>query len=331
VRALLVGGGGFIGGHIAAALAEAGHAVTVLSRAAGGGRLPHLCADRRDPGALAGALAGHAFDLTVDLVAFDGADVETLLRPHAVRLGRYVLISTGQVYLVASQRREPWREGDAGLAAMPEPPSDSPDRAQWTYGIGKRYAEASMREHAGAIPGVALRLPIVQGAGDRTGRLWAWLARMLDGGPVLLPDGGRQPTRFLWAGDVGGAIVRLAAQWPEGTAYNLAQPDVVPLRDLLEQAAALAGVTPRLVDVRRAALAGASLDPAAFPFTGAWSSVLDPGCAMSEWGFTGTPHARWLPEVVHWHLQARPSHHPGYAQRSAELAFAREIGARGAP
>jgi nucleoside-diphosphate-sugar epimerase len=321
VRVLLVGAGGFIGRHVAAALTGAGHAVTTLSRAPAGGGSDHLCADRRDATALAKALGTRPFDLTVDLVAFDGDDVETLLGPYGAQLGRYVLVSTGQVYLVANERRDAWREHEAGLPAMPAPPPGSRDHGQWTYGMGKRRAEAAVRAHAGVVPGVTLRLPIVQGAGDHSARLWAWLARMLDGGPVLLPEGGRQPTRFVWAGDVGRAVVQIATRWPEGTAYNLAQPDVVPLRMLLERAAALAGVAPRFEDVAAERLAEAGLDPAAFPFTGAWSSVLDPGRAREALGFEGTPHDRWLPIAVRWHLETRPPHHPGYAQRARERAF----------
>ena len=33
---------------------------------------------------------------------------------------------------------------------------------------------------------------------------------MRDGGPVLLPEGGSRPVRFVWAGDVAQALVRIA-------------------------------------------------------------------------------------------------------------------------
>jgi len=102
LRILLIGGSGFLGHHVAAPLIEAGHEVTVLSRA-GRERPPGtelLKADRRDRASLAQALEGRRFDLTVDFLVFDAADVENLLFVPRAALGRYLMISTGQVYLV---------------------------------------------------------------------------------------------------------------------------------------------------------------------------------------------------------------------------------------
>src|SRR5438876_512835 len=73
------------------------------------------------------------------------------------------------------------------------------------------------------------------------------LSRALDGGPLVLPDGGASLTRFLWAGDVGRFVVQLAAATPRSAVYNLAQPDAMPLRDYLEHVARAAGVSPRFV------------------------------------------------------------------------------------
>ena len=332
-RVLLLGGTGLLGAPAARALRDAGHDVTVLSRGQRG--VPEgvrwIEADRTDSHALSGALGGERFDLAVDFLAFRGDDVDQALSLPATRLDRYVLISTEQVYLVATERRPPSRESDGVLPLMPEPPAGTRDHDQWTYGVGKREAEARLRERGAGRGGadLVLRLPVVQGAGDPTRRLWAYLERLLDGGPVLLPGGGEHPVRFVWAEDVARAIVSLAGgAATAGRTYNLAQPDEPSLRELLEAAAVLLGVTPRLVACTPADLAAAGLDHRTSTYSGGWCSRPDPSRAQAELGFHGSPTRTWLPEVVraHW-AEAEPVSHPGYALREREL----ELAARLAP
>lgn len=333
MRILLIGGAGFMGARTARALLDAGHEVAVFSR----GRRPvpagaeALAADRRDPAALSAALEHRRFDFTVDFVAYDAADVEGLLRVPYAALGRYVLISTGQVYLVTEAAGPVFREEDDGRPLKPEPPAGSADHAEWSYGVGKRRAEGallSLRASHG-VRGVVLRLPIVQGEGDGSLRLWAWLERTLDGGPVLLPDGGRQQVRFIHAGDVTRAILHLLDHDPPRLAvYNLAQPDTLPLRAFLEQAAQAAGLAPRFVEVAWEELEAAGLDRSCAPYAGPWASVLDPARAAAEWGFACQRSEEYLPGVVRWHLENRPEKsHGGYAQRPRELALAGRLAA----
>ncbi|MEO5616930.1 MAG: NAD-dependent epimerase/dehydratase family protein [Candidatus Eisenbacteria bacterium] len=320
----MVGGDGFLGSHIAHVLIAAGRRVTTLSR---GHHAPvegaeRLVADRRDATALAAALGGRRFDLTVDLAAYNAPDIETLWSVPRAALGRTVMISTGQVYMVTESTRRRFREGDSLRPVQREPEEGSRDHGQWSYGIGKRAAEAvllALRRHQG-VRALVLRLPVVQGEGDPTLRLWAWLERMLDGGPIVLPDGGVRATRFLDVADVGPLIERIASGfWPRGAVYNLAAPRVTTLRRFLALAARAAGVQPDFAAIPKAAIGRLGLDIVEWPFAGRWSSVLDPSRARRGLGFTGTPPEDYLPRVVGWHLEHRPAaSHPGYAQRAAE-------------
>ena len=320
---LLAGGSGFIGTHVASGLIARGHAVTVLSRGravatAGAAR---VTADRRDPTGVARALEGRRFDLTVDFLAYDAPDFAWLGHLPPAVPGRVVMISTGQVYLVGEGPTPPYREEASDSPTIPEPAAGTEDHAQWTYGVGKRRAERAL-ERLGVtrgIAGVALRLPIVQGEGDRSLRLWAYLERMLDGGPIVLPDGGRRPVRHIDAGDLAAVLVRLAlGPAPRSLAYNLAQPDVLPLRVFLERVAEAAGVRARFVDASWDACRAAGLDDRFSPYAGEWSSVVDPARAIAELGFAGTPSEDYLPRVVRWHLEHRPPSHEGYRQRAVE-------------
>jgi len=329
---LLIGGSGFLGSPVAAALLEAGHRVTILSR--GERALPagvdRLAVDRDDRVALAHALEGRRFDLTVDFLVFDASDVEALLFVPYAALGRYVMISTGQVYLVGSGARPPFREDDADRPLIDEPEPGTKDHAQWRYGVGKRRAERmllGLRATHG-VRATVLRLPIVQGEGDGSNRLWGYLERLLDGGPIVLPEGGAMTTRFVWAGDVARAIVHLAAEAPRASVYNLAQPDALPLRAFLDQVAKAAGTSPRWVEASWEECRDAGLDESFSTYAGRWRSVLDPSRAATEWGFVGARTEEYLPGVVRWHLEHRPESHPGYALRPQERDLAARLAAR---
>lgn len=322
---LLVGGDGFLGSAVARALLAEGRSVTTLSRGrhAAVPGAARLVADRRDARSLGPVLRDRRFDLTVDLAAYDALDIETLWRVPGASLGRTILISTGQVYLVTETTRRVHREPDSRKPVMPEPADGTPEHAQWSYGVGKRRAEgaffALMKHHG--VRGTVLRLPVIQGEADPTLRLWAWLERMLDGGPVILPDGGRRATRFVEGEGVARLVARLAGGLdPPQAVYNLAAARSVSLARFLAMAARAAGVTPRFVAVPMRTLLARGLDARAWPYAGRWASVLDPSRAVRELGWTGEMPEAWLPRVVHWHLEHRRGDSDFlYAQRAAEL------------
>ena len=330
-RVLVVGGSGFLGGHVVRALVAAGHRVTVLSRGVrpAPAEAEPLNADRRDTASLAAALEGRRFDFTVDFAAYDAGDIERLLLIPYAALGRYVMISTGQVCLVTSAPHMPYREEDSEHPLIPEPPAGTPDHREWAYGVGKRRAEGvllSLRATHG-MRAIILRIPVMLGEGDSSLRTWAYLERMLDGGPLLVPEGGSGPVRFLYAGDLARVVARLVTTPPPRSAgYHLAQPDMPTRREVLERMAALAGVPPRLVDASDAELAAAGLDRSCSPYSGPWVSVLDPARAAGEWGFLARRLDEYLPEIVRWHLENRPARsHAGYVRRGGELELAARL------
>lgn len=334
MRVLIAGGSGLIGGPATRALLARGHEVTVLARgthvAPAGARL--LVADRGDASALAAALAGRTFDVVLDLLAFDAPDVARLFAVPALAFARYLVISTGQVYLVAAERTPPFAEADAVKPPIDEPEAGTRDHANWEYGMGKRRMEDAVRALAAArgVHATALRLPVVQGANDPSRRLWAYLQRLRDGGPLLLPEGGRHPVRFVWAEDVARAVVALAeGAGTSAFAYNLAQPDEPQLIDLVGAMADALGIVPRIVECSWEDIDRAGLDPRFSPYSGRWCSRPDPSLAGRDLGFTASPTAVWLPEVVRAHLaEPDPRPHDTYARRAVERALAATIAAR---
>jgi nucleoside-diphosphate-sugar epimerase len=326
---LVVGGNRFLGHELAWRLLAAGHAVTLFNRGtlqdAFGDRVERLRGDRTSSD-FERLLGGRSFDAAVDFAAFDGEDGRRAAETLDGRVGHYVVVSTGQVYLVREGCPRPAREGDYDGPVIKEPP-DPYDRGQWEYGVKKRALEDALvvawRERR--FPSTRLRIPMVNGERDHFRRLERYLWRMLDGGPVLVPGGGDHLVRHVYSGSVVGAILSLLGRRETfGEAYNLAQDETPTLGDLLALAASSLGAPLRLVDVPRERVREAGLDPVSLsPFSGTWMSFLDPARAKAELGFRHEPLGSYLDKIVTSFLAHPPAEPPpGYESRAAELALA---------
>jgi nucleoside-diphosphate-sugar epimerase len=270
-------------------------------------------------------LAGRSFDAAVDFAAFDGEDGRRAAEVLGGRVGHYVVISTGQVYLVREGCPCPARESDYEGPVMAEP-ADPYDRGQWEYGVKKRALEDALVAawEKGRFPSTRLRIPMVNGERDHFRRLERYLWRMLDGGPVLLPGGGESPTRHVYSGSVVKAILTMLGRADtHGQAYNLAQDETPTLGELLTLAAELLGTPARLVDVPAERVRAAGLDPLLLsPLSGTWMSFLDPARAKSELGFRHEPLRSYLDKIVTTFLAHPPAEAPpGYEHRRAERAL----------
>lgn len=330
MNVLVIGGTRFLGHELAWRLLAAGHAVTLFNR----GTLPDAFSDRverlrgdRTTADFEHLLAGRSFDAAVDFAAYDGADGRRAAEVLGGRLGHYVVISTGQVYLVREACPRPAREVDYAGPVMPEP-ADAFDRGQWDYGVKKRALEDALAEawSKSRFPATRLRIPMVNGERDHFRRLERYLWRMLDGGPVLLPNGGDRVTRHVYSGSVVKAILgMLGRRETFGQAYNLAQDETPTLRELLTLVAEGLGAVPRLVDVPTERIRSAGLDPLLLsPFSGTWMSFLDPARAKADLGFRHEALGAYLDKIVAAFLaHPRADPPPGYEHRAAERGLAR--------
>jgi nucleoside-diphosphate-sugar epimerase len=236
------------------------------------------------------------------------------------------MISTGQVYLVRQDCPRPARECDYDGALMPEP--DEPDdHEEWSYGVYKREAEDVLASEwmASGFPSTRLRIPMVNGERDHFRRIEGYLWRLLDGGPLILPDGGDHRVRHVYGGAVVGAVVELLGNSSSfGQVYNLAQDETPTLSELIAMLADSVGARAELVAVPTAAVRGAGLDPVSIsPFSGRWMSFLDPARAREELGFHHEPLETYLDKVTACFLDHPPSQPPdGYRKRDVELRLA---------
>jgi nucleoside-diphosphate-sugar epimerase len=329
VNVLIIGGNRFMGVGLTWRLLAASHRVTHFNRGSledpFGDRIERLRGDRTTP-VLRNTLGTRSFDAVVDFAAFKGSDARDAVSLLSGRVGHYILISTGQVYLVRQSCPWPAEERDYEGAVMAKP-SDPVDLPEWEYGVGKRDCEDVLQKawEGDRFPATRLRIPMVDGERDNLRRLEGYIWRILDGGPVIVPDGGAKPVRHVYAGAVVRQIAALLGR-PEtfGRAYNLSQDEMPTLPELIGMLAGLIGAPSRVVPMTSDALRAARLDPRSVsPFSVRWMSCLDPKLAKAELGFQHEPLREYLGRIVASFLaHTPPAPPPSYAKRRDEIALA---------
>src|SRR5215470_17546240 len=221
MNCLVIGGTGYIGRALVAALLKEEHSVTVLHRRARhdlGRRVANIAADRNDAPALKAALAGKKFDVIYDNVydwerGTTAAQVEATARACGANLDRYVFMSSVAAYGDGLNHHE----GDA-LA-----PDDHPD----AYVRNKAMSERTLfRMHQrNGFPVVTLRPPFIYGPGNPYYREAFFWDRMRDNRPVILPGDGRRLMQFLHVKDLVAACLKVIdVDDVAGHAFNIANP-----------------------------------------------------------------------------------------------------------
>jgi nucleoside-diphosphate-sugar epimerase len=328
MHVLVIGGTRFVGPRLVRSLLARGHTVSVLNRGHTPDGLPEdverFHADRSVPAALIAALAGRSFDACVDTIAMRGSDTAAALDILDGRVGQYVHFSTGQVYLVREGCPSPAREEDYPGDVMPPPPEDAWDHGQWTYGVEKRECEDLLEEAWAArrFPATRLRLTMVHAEDDPQGRIAAYVHRLRDGGPLLVPVEPSPPIRPIHADAVVEVVVRiLEGGLGIGAAYNLAQDEFWTHDELVAHLAEMLNVEHVIVRRQRRELIEAGAFPACAPLSNPWMSMLDPERAIRELGIEPGRFEDWLPSVVERTAKLpSPEDYVGIRAKEIELA-----------
>jgi nucleoside-diphosphate-sugar epimerase len=308
-RALVLGGAGFVGTAACKELMRRG----VETIAAGRKERPYgtftsyVAFDRTDEEQLAHALEQTQPDVMLDLACYQPQDVEAVARNF--RGERYIFISTG-VY--PDLHGKPAREEDF------QPLEGEPPEAL-EYREGKRWCE-TMLTRLVDFPWTVIRPPAIFGPADHTLRIAAYIQRVADGGPVLVPEETYEwQAGIAWVKDIGFACA-LACDLRKPTthqAYNAAF-EGVSLRDLIEGIARALGMPARIHPIPFEQMPDGASPYGPDPRRGA-GYIIDK--ARRELGFEPSALEDALAETLAWYRVARPSH-PGYANRAKELELA---------
>jgi len=249
VRTLIIGGTRFLGRRVAGMLAAAGHDLTLLSRRPGGAPqgVRQVCAERSEG---LHVLHRQHFDLVLDFICYESTgprDVAAILDSEC-----YVMISSTWVPRLWSGIRADERGPGLG------PPVANLPTVTLNYLCGKLRAEQAVADlHKSGRNAVSLRLPVMLGEGDHTGRLNFYRNRLADGGPLIAVDGGHNLVQIAVMEDLATAVVRWAVESEIGrfAVWEGLPGEGRSVRSILQQMANSAGVTPELVDVPATELA----------------------------------------------------------------------------
>jgi nucleoside-diphosphate-sugar epimerase len=308
-RALVLGGAGFIGVAACKELMRRG----VETIAAGRKDRPYgtftsyVAVDRFDEDQLKKTLDSVQPDVLLDLACFTPAEIKVAMR--IFKGERYIFVSTG-VYPHLNGRSA--REED--FVPLEGDPPDTLD-----YLEGKRWCETVLaRSHD--FPWTVIRPPAVFGPADHTLRIAAYMQRVEDGGPLLVPvESYERQAGLSWVKDIGYACA-LACDLRKdltGKAYNAAF-EGVSVRSLIEGIARAMGKQARMHPMPFAELPDGASPYGPDPRRSA-GYILDR--ARNELGFEPSALEDALAETLAWYRVARPSH-PGYENRAKELAIA---------
>ena len=271
MRALITGGAGFIGSHLAESLALQGREVTVLDDLSTGRRenvahlagLPgfRLVVDSVLNESVVAPLVEQAdvvyhlaaavgvklvMDAPIHTIHTNVAGTETVLRAASRYRKRVLVASTSEVY--GKGHVLPFRE-DADLVLGP------PDKTRWGYATSKLMDEflalAYAREHDLRVTVVRLFNTVGPRQSSRYGMVlpnfvkWA-----LADEPITIHGNGSQTRSFTWVGDVVWAMTTLVDdRTAAGQVFNIGNGEEISIRDLALRVCAVTGSRSELVYV----------------------------------------------------------------------------------
>ena len=262
MRAVVIGGTGFLGPDVVQQLVEAGVDVVIFHRGVGEAALPpsvrHLHGDRQNLGSFLPAFRSFDPDVVVDMRPMTEEHAKQLVSSFVGLARRSVVISSSDVYRAYGRLN----------LTEPGPPEPIPIREDAPL-REQLYADRNARPHDRSeslehyekilvervvsseprLPAAILRLGMVHG--PRSYRHYPYLRRMVDGRPgiVLAEAWARWRGTLAYSENVAAAIVLAATRSEARGAYNVGDLRPTRIADLVAAVARTAGWTGRVVTV----------------------------------------------------------------------------------
>lgn len=283
MNVLVLGGTKYFGKRLVSLLLEKRYKVTLATRGnAGdsfGDRVQRCRLDREARQSLQALAESGNWDIVFDQICYSSSEALNSCEVFAGRVGKYIHTSTGSVYVTDGERSE--KDFD---------PFHYPVRigsqADFEYGEGKRQAEAVFFQLA-QFPVAAMRIPIVLGPDDYTGRLEFHIDHIREGRPIVISNLNSE-TCFINSSEAARFLLWLA----EGTAtgpLNACSDGRISIRKIIETIEEKLG--------RKAEVVKQGLAVDASPFVGSTSRFNNNSYAESL-GFQFESLNSWFPNLV---------------------------------
>src|SRR5580658_1698029 len=277
-KALITGGAGFIGSHLAEYLLRVGHSVVVLDNLSTGSfksisqlvchpNFKYFIGPLEDATLL--AEAGRDCDVVYHLAAAVGVELilhdpvhtietningtSTVLR-FAVRYGKRVLLtSTSEVY--GKTAKMPFSEEDDVIYG----PTSRP---RWAYAVSKAADEFLVRAYVKSQGLPALSARLFNTAGPRQSGAYGmviptFVRQAASGGPIIVHGDGKQTRCFAHVKDVVRALTGLIAiDHPDGNTVNVGTRERVSIGELAERVRDLVNPAAEIVHVPHSQIYG---------------------------------------------------------------------------
>jgi len=305
---LIVGGTQFIGFEIAKKLIEEKHNLTFFHR--GIHKMPfegqeEIICDWHNSTKAEKLLKNKKFDVVINTICFSEEDAYFSYKLFKDTTDHFIVISSAAVYLLNPEIYIPYGEEDALL----EVSKFYKESEKHRYGYGKREADIYfLTKYTRAdFPCTILRLPIVVGEKDYTGRLATYFCQIEEDHSIILPDGGQNLWGFLYVEDLANFVLKILKNKKAfGKAYNLSQKEGVSLRQLLIKMGRLIGKIPKLVDIPSSFLIKTPLGLNFSPLYSSQHILLDISNAINDFGFNPTPFSKWIEKIVFFYKKNPP-------------------------
>ena len=222
---LILGGTSFLGPHQIAYALDRGHKVSIFTRGKTEpkinkevfSRVEKLVGDREDN---LEALKGRQWDVVIDNSGRKTKWTEDAAELLVDHVGMYMYTSSISVYY-------PYVGDDftEGRTLVTEIPKEASGREVQTYeyGVMKATSEIAAKKVFGADRSIIVRPALIVGPGDCTDRFSYWVARLEQGGEVLIPGKPDEVVQYIDVRDLSEWMIRLCENKSAGT-YNGSGP-----------------------------------------------------------------------------------------------------------
>ena len=225
---LVLGGTRFFGRKLVEQLLAEGHNVAIITRGQSGNPfgdcVEHIQADRIQTEELAKAVEGRTFDIVYDNICYSPDEAKAFCDIFNGKIGKLVFTSTLSTYEAIGT---PHTEEDFNPYTYE---IQMGDRFAFTYGEGKRQAEAVFFKYA-KFPVVAVRFPIVMGEDDYTKRLHFHVEHILEDEPMGFVNMDAEMS-FILASEAAAFLYFAGMENIEGP-YNATSNGTISLNDLI--------------------------------------------------------------------------------------------------